>query len=70
MSMPTERYYAKYQEGYYVVVDSKTGTVIPPDPKHPQRYRDGLLFDYAAAHIAHLYNTDSINPALDMRNRA
>ena len=51
--MRTEpRYYSTYRDGYYVVIDSETGAVVPPEPGHYKRHRDGYLWDYAAAFAA------------------
>lgn len=51
-----ERYQARYRDGYYVVVDTATGDVVPPDPGHYKKYKDGYLWDYAAASVAHDLN--------------
>lgn len=48
----TARYQAQYRDGYYIVVDTETGQTVPPDPEHYKIYRDGYLWDYAAASAA------------------
>jgi hypothetical protein len=50
------RYQARYREGYYVVIDTATGAVVPPDSGHYKRYKDGYLWDYAAAYAARALN--------------
>jgi hypothetical protein len=55
-ALTTERYCAQYREGYYVVVDTTTGLVVPPDPGHYKKYRDGYLWANAAASEAHRLN--------------
>ena len=47
-----ERYAARYRDGYYVVIDTETGDVVPPEPGHYKKHRDGYLWDYAAAYAA------------------
>jgi hypothetical protein len=54
--MTDNRYVARYQNGYYVVVDTATGRVVPPDAGHYKRHRDGYLWDYAAAFEAERLN--------------
>lgn len=46
------RFQARYREGYYVVIDTQTGTVVPPDPGHYKRHKDGYLWAYAARYAA------------------
>lgn len=58
----TDRYHARYRDGYYVVFDTTTGEVVPPDSGHYKKYRDGYLWDYAAASEA-----DRLNRAGDAR---
>jgi hypothetical protein len=59
-----ERFQARYRNGYYVVIDTQTGEVVPPDPGNYSLYRDptgaapdGYLWDYAAAYAARDLNT-------------
>jgi hypothetical protein len=46
------RYQGRYRDGYYVVIDTDTGRVVPPDPGHYKKHRDGYLWAYAAAYAA------------------
>lgn len=48
----TEQFRAEYRNGYYVVVDTETGATVSPPPGHYKAYRDGYLWDYAAAFAA------------------
>jgi hypothetical protein len=53
------RYVARYRDGYYVVIDTHTGDVVPPDPGHYKKHRDGYLWDYAAGYAARDLNEQS-----------
>lgn len=46
--MTEPRYQARYRDGYYVVIDTTTGQVVPSPRGHYKKYRDGYLWDYAA----------------------
>ncbi len=48
----TDRYEAHYRNGYYVVVDTGTGKVVPSPKGDYKQYRDGYLWDYAAIFAA------------------
>ncbi len=50
----TELYEAHYRDGYYV--DTATGRVIPPDPGHYKKHRDGYLWADAAVSEAERLN--------------
>lgn len=54
-----ERFHAQYRDGYYVVVDTATGAVVPPEPGHYKRYRDGYLWDSAAFFAARDLNAEA-----------
>lgn len=54
----SERYAARYRDGYYVVIDTATGDVVPSDPGHYKRHRDGYLWDNAAASEARRLNDE------------
>ena len=58
---PEPRYYGCYRNGYYVVIDTHTGAVVPPDPGHYKRYRDGYLWSSAAAIAARDLNEKIVN---------
>ena len=51
-AMAEDRYVARYQDGYYVVIDTETGETVPPPQGHYKAYKDGYLWDYAAAYAA------------------
>ena len=57
-SADAPRFKARYRDGYYVVVDTTTGEVVPPEPGHYKRHRDGYLWDYAAAYAAEALNQE------------
>lgn len=50
------RYIARYNDGYYVVIDTATGNVVPSDPGHYKRHKDGYLWDSAAVSEADRLN--------------
>lgn len=56
-----ERYEAWYQDGYYVVIDTTTGKVVPSPKGHYKKYRDGYLWDYAAVYAARDLNAEETN---------
>jgi hypothetical protein len=58
MNQP-DRYQARYRDGYYVVIDTTTGDVVPPEPNHYKRHEDGYLWDYAAVFAARDLNAAS-----------
>lgn len=55
------RYQARYRDGYYVVIDTQTGEVVPSDAEHYKRHRDGYLWDYAAVYAARDLNARTSN---------
>jgi hypothetical protein len=52
------RYVAKYKDGYWVVIDTATGEVVPAPAGHYKRHKDGYLWDYAAALEAAALNAE------------
>lgn len=63
MTTDNERYQARYRDGYYVVRDMWTGAIVPPEPGHYKRYRDGYLWDYAAGYAARDLNERTNAPS-------
>jgi hypothetical protein len=53
-----QRYVSRYRDGYYVVIDTTTGNVVPSPPNHYKKYRDGYLWDYAAFYEAQRLNDE------------
>lgn len=58
------RYEARYRAGYYVVIDTESGAVVPAPRKHYKRYKDGYLWDYAAAIMARDMNAGTVDGRL------
>lgn len=56
-----QRYQARYRDGYYVVVDAETGSVVPPPAGHYKQYRDGYLWNNAATLMANQYNAEGVD---------
>lgn len=53
------RYAAMYRDGYFVVVDTTTGAVVPPAAGHYKAHRDGYLWYDAAVSEAHRLNEEA-----------
>jgi hypothetical protein len=57
--MNEPRYRPIYRDGYYVVIDTTTGSVVPSPADHYKKYRDGYLWDYAAYSAAQELNAQT-----------